>query len=224
MICPIEKLLDECRLEPLAYRRKCRRLTMIFKMFRGECPTYLQNMLPEDRMAFDVYSLRDLYSFNPVLSNYAYYRCSFLPRSISEWNQLDNNVKAVSSISLFKKSLQSKFNVNPLLVEINRKSSILHTQLRYDCSPLRQHRFRVNLCETRSCSCGGGYENTRHFLLVCTNYTMERREMFNAIRAVTDRRISLKLLLFGHDSLNSDVNNRILESVQRFICDTSRFE
>ena len=222
--CPIRKLLDESRLEPLWKRRENRRMVLIYKMLRGLSPRYLQWLLPDDRMLNENYNFRNLYSLTPVPFQYAFYRDSVIPKSIRQWNLLEVDTRALPSVAAFKNRLQIRFSVEPLTCEVSRFTGIIQTQLRYDVSPLNSHRYKMRIVESRDCQCGHGQETTRHFLLQCPFYDLERNILIMEVRDITRRYISSKLLLFGHSSLSSHENNMIFSSCQRYIASTRRFQ
>jgi hypothetical protein len=88
LFCPINDLLDECNFTTLRKRRLDRRLTLFYKMYNGISPRYLQTMLPISRVESENHDFRDLFELPPVEWNYAFYRDSFLPRTIRDWNEL----------------------------------------------------------------------------------------------------------------------------------------
>ena len=75
-----------------------------------------------------------------------YFRNSFFPSTVIEWNKLDNNIRNSESVSAFKKQIlkfirpspNSTFNVH------NPHGIKLLTRLRVGLSHLREHKFRHN--------------------------------------------------------------------------------
>ena len=75
-----------------------------------------------------------------------FFKDSFFPAVISEWNSLDINIRNSSSIDVFKKELfkfirpepNSTYNVN------DAKQLKLLTRLRLGLSHLGDHKFRYN--------------------------------------------------------------------------------
>ena len=74
-------------------------------------------------------------------------------------------------------------------------------------------------------------ETTVHFLRHCPLFANQRLELFqdlNPIILANDLTISndqnlIKLLLYGHEGLKFEENQRILQATLRFIGKTSRF-
>ena len=230
MCCSLDNLLNECHLDPLIVRRKNRRLVLMFKIFMGISPSYLQILLPEDRMDDVNYGFRDLYRIRPIETVYAPYRKTFLPRTVAQWNTVPSVVKSSSSsVSCFKRKLETRFNVIPLQFEVSRFLGIMHTQLRYDCCRLNAHLYRRRLIDSSMCACGKSSETTRHFFFHCSRYDTHRTNLVigvNGVISETRLRItaSLKLMLFGNVQLTRDQNDRIFKYVQCFIRDTHRFD
>ena len=96
----------------------------------------------------------------------------------------------------------------------------MNTRLRTHCSALNQHLHSKNIIDNPYCICGA-IEDTYHFLFVCTNYAEQSRIMNTAL--VEFGHLSLKVLLFGDESLSNDQNVKIFDAVQSFISSTNRF-
>ncbi len=79
-----------------------------------------------------------------------------------------------------------------------------------------------NLIPDCTCACGFFRENSEHFLLDCILHSDHRRQMLNSLNRLNVV-ISVQLLLFGDESLDTDINIIIFESVQKFIKDSKRF-
>ena len=103
-------------------------------------------------------------------------------------------------------------------------------QLRVGLSPLRSHKKRHNFADTpENCLCDEGIEDTHHFLLFCPLYTTQRTTLIasvNEILLMNNLPVfenSIHLLLYGHDSLKSAENRKIILATLKFIKDTQRF-
>ena len=73
-----------------------------------------------------------------------YFRNSFFPSTVIEWNKLDNNIRNSESVSAFKKQIL-KFirpSLNSTFIEHNPHEIKLLTRLRVGLSHLREHKFR----------------------------------------------------------------------------------
>ena len=163
-----ERLYQELGLESLRSRRWPRKLCLFYKIYKNKSPSYLYNLIP-DRVKF--YSTRS--SQNDNISNLKtrgnFFRNSFFPSIITEWNKLDRDIRNRDSLNVFKLSLL-KFvrSVENSVFEINNSYGlILLTKLRLGLSHLRYRKFRHNFqdCINPICVCGLEIETATHLLL-----------------------------------------------------------
>ena len=162
-----------------------------------------------------------------------FFKDSFFPAVISEWNSLDVKIRNSSPINMFKKELlkfirlvpSSTYNIN------DSKGLTLLTKLRLGLSLLGDHKFRHNFqdCVPPMCSCGQDVETSTHFLLQCPNHHCARKTLFHKINKVSgnvlrqsDSTIT-KILLFGDIKLDFETNKILLMSTIKFISLTERF-
>ena len=153
-----------------------------------------------------------------------YFRNSFFPSTVIEWNKLDNNIRNSESVSAFKKQIlkfirpspNSTFNVH------NPHGIKLLTRLRVGLSHLREHKFRHNFQDSLDpfCNCGRHIETTIHFFLH-SNYSNQRKTLFEKISNIKcsllnqNDSVIAETLLFGLNGLNDKeymynrINNRI---------------
>ena len=161
-----EKLYQELRLESLKSRRWYRKLCLFSKLKKNKHPSYLFDIIPK------VLSTRTTRNHNniPLLNvKHEYFRNSFFPSTVIEWNKLDNNIRNSESVSAFKKQIlkfirsspNSTFNVH------NPHGIKLLTRLRVGLSHLREHKFRRNFQDSLDpfCNWGRHIETTIHFFL-----------------------------------------------------------
>ena len=96
-----EKLFQELGLESLKSRRWLRKLCLFYKIFHKKSPSYLFQLIPPNN---NVYATRSSQS-NKILSfktRHNFFKDSFFPAVISEWNSLNTNIRNSSSINVFK--------------------------------------------------------------------------------------------------------------------------
>ena len=94
-----EKLYQELGLESLKSRRWYRKLCLFFKLKKNKHPSYLFDMIPK------VLSTRTTRNYNNIpLFNvkHEYFRNSFFPSTVIEWNKLDNNIETRNRLVLLK--------------------------------------------------------------------------------------------------------------------------
>jgi hypothetical protein len=76
---------------------------------------------------------------------------SFIPSTVSLWNNLDLNVRNSPNISYSKSRIKEKTVKSPEYHgEGSRKLSILHARLRHQCSSLNSDLYRINITNDRS--------------------------------------------------------------------------
>ena len=79
------------------------------------------------------------------------------------------------------------------------------------------------------CSCGSGTETTKHFLLLCPNFHLQRQTLFDKIATIdsyilTENEESIvNTLLFGKLNSENSFNKAILNTSIDFILSTERF-
>ena len=163
-----------------------------------------------------------------------FFRNSFSPSAVIEWNKLDLNIRNSESLNTFRKSLlkfirpsgSSAFNCH------NPRGVKLLTRLRLGVSHLREHKFKHGFQDSLNpiCSCGNDIKTSAHFLLHCPHYSNERSTFLNTIRNINrnifdknDLQIT-ETLLYGDSSLDDKSNTLVLNATIDFLFVTKRFE
>ena len=95
-----DKLYNELGLESLRDRRWMRRLSYFYKIISTQSPAYLSNYLPP-------YTISQRYpnSFLTVRCRTVSFQNSFFPYSVSQWNQLNIEIRNSISYPIFRNSL-----------------------------------------------------------------------------------------------------------------------
>ena len=107
----------------------------------------------------------------------------------------------------------------------------LLTRLRVGLNHLREQKFRHNFQDSLDifCNCGRHIETTIHFFLHYSNYSNQRKTLFeklsNIKRSLLNQNDSIivETLLFGSTGLNNKENVCIIESTTEYIITTERF-
>ena len=216
-------------------RRLSRRLIFFYKIINGFAPAYLSNILPPQRGEGEAGARRRIPPFGAPFCRTERYRASFFPFCINEWNNLDENIRNLPSISTFKTAIL-KFlrpTANSIFNVIDNKGVVLLNRLRVGFSHLKEHKFRHNFADTVDpfCNCrSNSIETTQHFLMHCSDYSNDRLVMFNSLLRLDISLLPLnpgtlyKILLFGDSKLSHNQNHIILSTTVKFIQDTGRFE
>ena len=226
-----EKIYQELGLESLKSRRWFRKLCHFYKIFNDKSPSYLFNLIPNFNR---VHNTRLSYSIPAIKVRHDYFKNSFFPSAISEWNKLDLNIRNSASLNAFKKKLlnfirpcaNSIFNIhNPLEIK-------LLTRLRLGLSPLHKHKFGHCFQDTLNplCECAIEIESTMHFFLHCTDFLIPRQTLLQKIRNIDDNILSqsetqlTQTLLHGNQNYHPSINRLIFNSTIEYIISTEKFK
>ena len=222
------KLYDELGWESLSDRRMSRRVLQIHKIVAHNTPTYLRQKLPPGR--------RNLiflpYIFQNIRCRTGRYKNSFFPDSISIWNEIICDFEHFPTFSELKNHLLSLIRPIPRpTFDVYDPTNLRYIfQLRIGLSHLRSHKFRHNFVDTQSdkCLCHQGVEDTCHFLLFCPFYETCRATLITGVQSILQKNdvncdVDLKVLLYGHPSLDDKDNRNIITLTISYIINTKRF-
>ena len=136
-----EKIYQELGLESLQLRRWCRKLCLLYKVFKNEHPKYLFHLTP---VRCTSYATRTESNIPLIKTKHNFFKNSFFPSAIIEWDNVDPNLRNSNSISVFKEKILNFIRPLPNSVfDIrNPKGIKLVTRLRRGLSHLREHKFK----------------------------------------------------------------------------------
>ena len=144
---------------------------------------------------------------------------SFIPSTVSLWNNLDISIRNSPTLSSFKNRVKGDIYKSPKYYnEGPRKLNISHTRLRHQCSSLNADLSRINIINNYKC--GASFEDAIHYFLQCPLYLNERR---TRLSNCDDININIETLLFGNDDNSYNVNSKIFGKVRTFINQSKRF-
>ena len=163
-----------------------------------------------------------------------FFKNTFFPSTIMEWNKLDWEIKNFESNMTFKKRILSfiRSSANSTFNCHNPRGIKLLSRLRLGLSHLRKHKFKHSFQDSPNsfCSCGKGeVEISSHYLLHCSNYLEERLALLNTIRYIDMSILQpsnskfTSILLFGDNSFDNNKNTFILDATIDHIISTGRF-
>ena len=121
---------------------------------------------------------------NLRLSNWLF-KVFFFPSTLSDWLNLDVNIRNSELISIFKSRLLSF--IRPVQSNIYNIFDLqwlkFLTRLCLGLSHLNEHRFRHNIqeCVNHLYSCSLEIEDTSHYLLHCHHFSHHRIDLMNSI-------------------------------------------
>ena len=164
-----------------------------------------------------------------------FFKTTFFPSIIMEWNKSDGEIKNSESIATFKTrilsfvrpSTDSTFNYH--IARGIKFLSWLRLGLRHPRENKFKHRFQDPL--NSFCSCGiGEIEISSHYRLHCSNYSEERLALLNLIKNIemsiwqlSDSKFT-SAILFGDTSFDKNKNTFILDATIDYIISTGRFD
>jgi hypothetical protein len=196
----------------------------MFKTTIGETPNYLQDSLPQPIGEHNRYALRNEHNFPEIGARTSSYQNSFIPKTIHDWNHLDNDIKAAGTTETFTHKLNASVRKAPKWYYSGKRTlSINHAKLRMLCSPINDHLYsHIHVIESPTCTCGHFRENNKHFLTECPLYIIERNGMINRLMLIGFQP-TLSNLLYGNTQYSEDCNIQAFDIIQEYIAATRRF-
>ena len=180
-----EKLYEELGLESLKSRRWYRKMSVLYKIFKNESPSYLFKLIPNSNLQRQT---RNSSNIPTLFARHDYFKNSFFPSAIAEWNKLGDYIKNADSFNIFKKRILSIIRPLPNnIFDIHNPLGIKYlTRLRIGFSHLKEHKFRHNFQDSIDpmCNCRGGIETTIHFFLHCADFNFQRQTLFDKLTII----------------------------------------
>ena len=158
------------------------------------------------------------------MENDNFFKNSFFPSTINEWNNVDPDIRNSESVAFFKSKILKFIRPKPNNIQNchNPKGIRLITRLRLGLSQLSEHKFKHSFqdCLNFLCFCGNDVEASSHFLLHCPTYSNERMTFRNKIKNKNvilelSNTIMTKTFLFG-DCRNTLILNSIVIATKKF--------
>ena len=202
-------------------RRERNCLIMFYKIYHGQTPAYLHNLLPPKVQSRHNYDVRSKLSLTTYKCNNTAYQQTFFPKQVKKWNELDSSIKFIGSLQDFKKKLRESDKKVPKHYYTGvRKWQLIHTRMRLGCSPLRDDLHTMKIIDISDCDCGHHCEDVYHFFFVCPNYA-HIRNIFHNIHPSIQHTVSN--FLYGKKTASLKINQSLFETVQTFIKLSNRF-
>ncbi len=217
-----EIIYENCKWELMEERRKSHRLTMIYKMKNGLCPSQLCALLPSRVRDRVDYNLRNRNNLSKPISKTNALSKSFIPKGVDEWNSLSPEKRESPTLSRFKRVLKKpKHHVKPRFLVGNRTGQIMHSRMKLKCSGLNEDLHKNHIEESSECACGYYTESAEHYLLNCRKYDQIRANMF--VNIPEEFRRNIETLMDGDDTLSEGKNKQLFEAINAFIVASKRF-
>ena len=170
-----EKLYQELGFESLQHRGWFLKLCTFYKIFKNQSLHYLYDLLPIKSNPHKTKSSINLPLFH---IKHNFFKNSFFPSPVIEWNNLDLSIRNSKSLSIFKKCILKFKRPSPSSTHncFNTKGIKYVTRPRLGLSHLREHKFKHGFLDSLNpiYNCGLDFEKTCHFLLHCPNFMNKR--------------------------------------------------
>ena len=237
-----ERLLQELGWEPLSARRTNHRLTVMYKIRNGLTPDYLIQLCPDQIQNLITYNLRNRENLAQLVGRTNTYLNSFFPKTVRDWNEINNDLRNSVSLQTFKYNLKrtTMYKRQKLFSFGDREGRVNHTRLRLGLSALNKHRSNYHFIDNSKCTkCSHLSEDTTHYFLECPAYDPERILLLTNIASVlspgvhfsllyennvNDKHLFVNSLLNGFINLTFNENKTVFQFIHEFICVTERFK
>ena len=142
--CPVKYVNSHilvCGLKTLQQRPWYRKLWCFYKILKSQSPKYLYSIIPIHNMS---YRTRQCNKIPAINVKHDFFKNTFFPSTIMEWNKLDWEIKNSESIVTFKKRILSfiRPSANSTFNCHNPRGIKLLSRLRLGLSHLREHEFK----------------------------------------------------------------------------------
>ena len=202
-------------------------LALLYKIVNNITPSYMAEPIPPLQQSH--YTLRNPDVIGRIRARTEKFRSSFHPSCLTEWNELDPEIRLAPSVTVFKKKLLSIIRppVKSVFGIHDPMGLSRLTQFRVDLSKLNLHKFRHNFKDTVNpmFPTNDGVEDTEHFLLLCPSFAVQRQNLLAQILPLLrplgyanfSNEVLAQILSYGDENLPNDVNRNILELTLKFM-------
>ena len=184
--------------------------TGFFKKIINQSLKYLFELIPTAAQAYVTRHKNSVPLFNVTDD---YFKNSFFPSTVIEWNKLNSNIRNSESLVLFKKRILVfiRPSTNSTFQCYNPEDLKLIARLSLRLSHLRFHKYKHSFKDTLNpiCNCGT-VETIVHYFLHCPNFLNERLTFFDKLQSIDANNLSKddsnisKLLVYGDHSFNDE--------------------
>ena len=219
-----KNLYDETGWETLEKRQEIHQLKLFHKMVHNCAPTYLNDKVPPEVASTSAYNLRNSQNTFPLIpARTNNMKFSFLPSTISKWNDLNPLIRQIENTKEFVNKIRGPNRTNKLYYNGKRHLNIIHSRIRMGCSTLSAHLYSLHVIENKSCTCGHHTEDPDHYFFNCLLYTAPRRILREQVCLIAPNHFNINTLLWGDKDLEYETNQKIFEHVQLYIETSERF-
>ena len=138
---------------------------LFYKTFKENKPVYFFNLIPTKNSNYNTRNTDKITLFH---TKHNFFKNSFVPSTVIEWNKLDLNLQSATSLNVFKKSLLKFIRPSPNSIFNchNCKGIKYLTRLHIGLSHLWEHKFKHRFQDTLNLFClyGLDVETNTHFI------------------------------------------------------------
>ena len=200
-------------------------------VYKNQCPKYLFDIIPQSNCP---YRTRNALNIPHINVKHQFFKNSYFPSTIIEWNKLDSNIHNSETLNIFKPKILKliRLTANSIFDCRNIFGVKLLTRLRLELSHLCEHKFQHSFQDTLNhfYSSRKEVENTFHFFLSCLSYSEERLILLSKIRNInpnvlenTNSQIT-QFFLYGDKTFTASIKFIILDSTIEYILATKIFD
>ena len=198
-----EKLYQE-----LSLKSPQQRHWFFYKILKSQSPKYLYTTIPKNSMS----RTRQCNKIPAINVKHDFFKNTFFPSTIIEWNKLDWKIKKSESIETFKKRILSFIRPSPNTVFNcrNLRGIKLLPRLRLGLSHLIEYKFKYSFQDSLNSfsSCGKGkVETSSHYLLLLNTF----KNIDKSILQQSDSKFT-SILLFEDTSFDNNKNTFVLDA------------
>ena len=219
-----EKIYQELGLESPQIHRWYRKLCLFYMIYKNQSPYYLYNIIP----TINKYNtFRNSGKIPYFKTKHNFFKNSFFPSVIVEWNKLESSLRRCDTYNVFKSNILKfiRLSSNSFFDRHNPIGIKYITRIRLGLSHLQERKFKHGFQDTLNlvCNCSNDAESAIHFFLHCPLYSNERRTLLNSLvnidQSLLDNTdVSLtQILLFGNSTFNVIVNTKIVNLTINFV-------
>ena len=96
------RLYQELRLESFQNKRKLRRFSLFYKIYKDQSLLYLYKFIPANNTFNYLLIVKEIAIMK---MKHKFFKNSFFPATITEWNDLDYSLRSATSINVFKQNI-----------------------------------------------------------------------------------------------------------------------
>ena len=163
-----------------------------------------------------------------------FFKNSFFPSVIIEWNKLDHNLRRCDSYNIFKSNILKFIEPSSnTFFDCHDPIGIKYiTRIQFGLGHIQVHKFKHSFQDTFNpiCNWDNDFESAIHFFLHCPLYSNERRTLLSNFINIDHKLLDntdfslTQTLLFANTTFNIKENTKIINLTIAFVLSTKRFD